>query len=128
MWLMVVPLLVMLVGGMTVDLWVALSARGRIAAIADEAAIAGATAVSVEAGRAQDQQVALDPIVAQQRALAAVDTHPGVADVTGRSAVASEGLVAVTVTGTFDFLFLRLVGATSAPINVTGWAAPSAVP
>lgn len=71
-WLMVVPLLVMLVGGMTVDLWAAWSARGRIASIADEAVIAGASAVSVGAGRARGQQVALDPIEAQQRALVAL--------------------------------------------------------
>lgn len=127
-WLMILPILVMLVGGMTVDLWTALSARGRIAAIADEAAAAGATAVSVDSGRAQTQQVTLDPAEAQLRALVAVDTHPGVIDVTGRSALASPTMVEVTVTSTFDFLFLRLVGATSTPISVTARAAPLAVP
>ncbi|MGI9016316.1 MAG: pilus assembly protein TadG-related protein [Euzebya sp.] len=121
-WLMVVPLLVLLLGGLSVDLWAALAARGRIAAIADEAAAAGATALSEDDSRAVDQQVRLDPAEAQRRALEAVDTHPAIADVTARSATASAELVSVTVEGVSDFLFLRLVGATTVPIRVTGHA------
>lgn len=124
-WLLVVPVLLLVLGGITLDLWAALSARGRIAAIADEAAVAGAGALDPSAGRdAAAQAIALDPDAAVARALAAVDAHPGAADVTGRRATATPQLVSVTVDGTFDFLLLRLVGADTAPISVTGHAAP----
>lgn len=127
-WLLVVPILLLVLGGLTLDLWAALSARGRIAAIADEAAVAGAGALDPLAGRDADlQAVALDPDAAVRRALAAVDAHPGSAAVVSRRATASPDLVSVTVEGTFDFLLLRLVGAVTAPISVTGHAVPQAV-
>lgn len=127
-WLLVMPLLVLLVGGMTVDLWAAMSARSRIAAIADDAAVAGATAVSDASARGADQQVTVDVPDAVRRALVAVDSHPGAVEVTGRSAAATPDLVSVTVQGRFQFLFLQLVGATAGSISVTGHAAPASVP
>lgn len=121
-WLLVVPVLIMVLGGLSVDLWAALSAQNRIAAIADEAAAAGATAVSPGVSRSNDQALLLDPAEAERRALQAVDTHPGADQVTGRSVVARTDLVAVTVEGNSEFLFLRLLGATSIPVRVTGAA------
>lgn len=123
-WLMVVPLLVMVLGGISLDLWAAVSARGRIAAIADEAAVAGASALAADASR-QDSQVALlEPDEAVRRALLAVDGHPENADVLTRTASATPELVSVTVEGQFGFLLLRLVGADTAPVRVTGHATP----
>ncbi len=125
-WMVLTPLLVLLLGGMSLDLWAALSARGRIAAIADDAAIAGATAVAVTELRDDlgDQAPVLDPHHAQARALAAVDAHPQSGLVTGRSVSASPDIVTVTVEGQYQFLLLRMVGATTAPISVTGSARP----
>ncbi|WP_370324657.1 hypothetical protein [Euzebya sp.] len=123
-WLLVVPLLVLVLAAISLDLWGALSARGRIAAIADEAAAAGATALSPEASRAARQQVALDPDEATRRALEAVDTHPEVARVIQRSAAATPDVVRVTVEGRYDLLLLRLVGQDAVAVTVTGHATP----
>lgn len=123
-WLMVVPLLILLLGGISVDLWTALSARGRIAAVADDAAAAAATAVSAHGSRETAQRVQLDVEEASRRALVAVDTHPDAARVVSRTVHASTDLVSVTVEGELAFMLLRLVGGDVARVVVTGHAAP----
>lgn len=123
-WLMVVPLLILLLGGISVDLWTALSARGRIAAVADDAALTGATAVSAHGSRDPAQTVQLDVDEASRRALAAVDTHPDADRVISRTVHASADLVSVTVEGELAFMLLRLVGGDVARVAVTGHAAP----
>ncbi len=123
-WLMLVPLLVVVLGGLSVDLWAGLSTRSRLAAIADDAAAAGATAVSVPAVRQPDQRVLLDTDEAVRRATAAVDEHPEVGLVTGRRATADAQLVTVVVEGRHDFLLLGLLGTGSTPVLVRGHAAP----
>jgi Flp pilus assembly protein TadG len=123
-WLLAVPVLLLALCGVTLDLWAALSARSTIAAIADEAAVAGASAVSEADGRSQRQAVELDPASAVQAALTAVDTHPLAGTVTARTANATPSIVSVTVEGEFAFVLLRLVGATTASISVTGHARP----
>jgi Flp pilus assembly protein TadG len=123
-WLLVLPLLLLLLGGIGLDLWAALAERGRIAAIADDAAAAGATAIDPGSVQAAEQVIALDPALAVERALVAVDTHPGARAVTSRHATASDAIVSVTVEGELAFLLLRLVGADTAPISVTGHASP----
>lgn len=123
-WLMITPVLILVLAGISLDLWGALSARGRIAAIADEAAVAGATAIAVDGSRAAAQQVTLDAEEATRRALEAVDVHPDGDRVTARGAAAGEDLVSVTVEGHYELLVLRLVGVDSLPISVIGHAAP----
>lgn len=122
-----VPVLIAVLGGFSLDLWTAIGTRGRIAAIADQAAAAGATAIAEPVARGDAQAIILDPVMARDRALAAVDGHPDVALVQGRSAAATPELVSVTVEGRHDFLLLRLIGATSTPVVVTGHAAPLAL-
>ncbi|CAN5461501.1 hypothetical protein BH23ACT9_BH23ACT9_36390 [soil metagenome] len=122
-WLLVVPLLLLVMGGLSLDLWAALSVRGRVAAIADDAAAAGATAVSV-ADLRDGGTARVDAGEASARALRAVDTHPDAALVTARTVATGDRLVSVTVDGEVVFTLLRLVGATTAPVRVTGHAAP----
>jgi Flp pilus assembly protein TadG len=122
-WMMLVPLLVAVLGGFSLDLWAALGTRGRVAAIADEAAAAGATALDVAGIRAAGE-VQIDPAAAHARAAAAVDGHPDAGLLTGREVVATPDRVAVTVTARHEFLLLRLVGATAAAVEVTGHARP----
>ena len=56
---LVVPVLLLLLGGVSLDLWAAASVRARLAAVADDAATAGATALDDGALRAGE--VRLDP-------------------------------------------------------------------
>jgi Flp pilus assembly protein TadG len=122
-WLLLVPLLVLLLGGLTLDLWAALTARARVAAVADDAAAAGASAID-EAVLRGTGAVVLDPDAARARALEAAAAHPDAGLLTGVAADATPSQVTVTADATFEFLLLRLVGATTAPVSVTARAAP----
>jgi len=66
-WLLGLAVLVLFVGGLSLDLWRASSARQLLANAADAAAIAGAT--GIDTARFRDTgQLALDPALATQRA------------------------------------------------------------
>jgi len=65
-WLLGLAVMVLFVGGLSLDLWRAFSARQLLANAADAAAIAGATGIDTARFRATGQ-VVLDPDVAGQR-------------------------------------------------------------
>lgn len=121
-WLMVVPVLLLLLGGITLDLWSAASVRGRLAAVADDAAAAGATALDDGALRGGDAR--LDPSRARERALRAVDTHHERSNVEEVEVTATHSRVGVSVSGTAELHLLRMVGTTGIELTVTGHAAP----
>lgn len=66
-WLLGLAVLVLFVGGLSLDLWRAFNARQLLANAADAAAIAGATGIDTTRFR-DTGQLALDPSVAMQRA------------------------------------------------------------
>ena len=68
LWLLGVTLIVMFVGWFSVTMWTGSSQRRQLAAAADQAAQAGATALDVDAFR-QSGVRQLDPALAEQRAL-----------------------------------------------------------
>ncbi|WP_108666495.1 hypothetical protein [Euzebya rosea] len=121
-WLMVVPVLLLLLGGVSLDLWSAASVRARLAAVADDAAVAGATAL--DDGALRSGEVRLDPSVARQRALRAVDAHHDRTRVDTVVVDATEASIGVTVTGNADLHLLGMVGSDHIELQVTGHAAP----
>lgn len=124
LWAMGLSLLLFAVGFLALDLWSGFSARQEAAAIADSASIAGATALDETAWRAGT--LALDPALAETRALAAATGHPAWDDSMTVTASATTGGVAVEVTRTIPFRFIAgLVPDQEATITVTGYSEPA---
>lgn len=74
-WMLALALLVLGVGGIALDLWRVIAERRELAAVADAAALAGASGIDEEWWRATGE-VRLDPLEAAGLALAAVAAHP----------------------------------------------------
>lgn len=122
-WLMMLPLLLLTIAGITTDLWAALSTRGLITAIADDAAAAGATAVDIGHWRT-DGRLRLVPDAAAAAARQAVVRHPDAAMLHDVQVNATDEAVQVQVEGIHDFALLPLVGADHAVVRATARAAP----
>ena len=108
LWMLGLCLMLFLLGGISLDLWRAFSERRTLAATADAAAIAGASALD-EAAYRSTGAVRLVPADAQRRARASL------ADQLDRRALrdarvdATEDTVMVTVGGSVDFSLLQIV-------------------
>ena len=122
-WALGMSMLLFAVGFLALDLWSGFSARSQAAAIADSAAIAGATGIDETAWR--NGTLALDPALAQTRAVAAAAGHPAwTTDMTVTAGATPTG-VTVAVTRTIPFRFVAaLVPDRAAIITVTGYAEP----
>ena len=122
-WAMGLSLLLFAVGFLALDLWSGFAARQQAAAIADSAAIAGATAINEAAWRSGT--LALDEGLAQTRAYDAALTHPAWdASMSVATTAAPEG-VTVSVSRTIPFRFISgLVPDQIVQITVTAYAEP----
>lgn len=127
LWAFGLSLLLFGVGFLALDLWSAFSARSEAAGVADSAAIAGATALDETAWRSG--VLALDPVVAQERAATAALANPAWDPSMGLSVFATAEGVSVTVTRSIPFRFVdTLVPGQVATISVTGFAEPGEGP
>lgn len=121
-WMLVVPLLVLSLGALTTDLWAILGVQQRLAAMADDAAAAGAAAVDTDALRANAAR--LDPQAARGRAVAALQGAPDRHLVGQVDVVAGPEVVSVSLTGTATLHLFGLIGADNMEVRVTGSARP----
>ena len=122
-WAMGLSLLLFAVGFLALDLWSGFAARNQAAAIADSAAIAGATAVDEGAWRAGE--LALDTPVAEERAVGAAITHPAWDASMAVSTAASPEGVTVSISRSIPFRFISgLVPDRVAQITVSAYAEP----
>jgi Flp pilus assembly protein TadG len=128
LWMLGLCLMLFLLGGISLDLWRAFSERRALAATADAAAIAGASALD-EAAYRSTGAVRLVPADAQRRARASL------ADQLDRRALrdarvdATEDTVMVTVGGSVDFSLLQIVApGDEFAITVHATARPQASP
>lgn len=119
-WMLLVPLLLLVTAGLTLDLWSAMATRTRIAAVADDAALHGATGLRTDALR--EGRIDVDPELATLRALAAVDGHPDRGLVTSRGAEVDGTWVRVTVAGVHRPVLLGVLGMDAIDVRVTGAA------
>lgn len=101
-------LVLLALGGLSLDLWRAYAQRQEVAALADSAAAAGATRLDEAALRGGT--LALDPAAAQAAALAAAAAHPSAGTAAAINASATAAQVEVTVAGRFELTLLRLLG------------------
>ena len=128
LWMLGLCLMLFLLGGISLDLWRAFSERRSLAASADAAAVAGASALD-EAAYRSTGAVRLVPEDAQRRA------HASLADQLDRRALrdarveATEDTVMVTVGGAVDFSLLQIVApGDEFAITVRATARPQASP
>lgn len=121
LWMLGMALLVLTMGGLSVDVWQAVSIRAEIAARADAAASAGASGVALEPYR-QTGEVVLDEALVRGRIRAVIGTvapGPNEAGQTwGRVDVAPTTLT-VTMGTTVTPILLRLLAPGSEPLQVT---------
>jgi Flp pilus assembly protein TadG len=128
MWVLGLCVMLFLLGGISLDLWRAFSERRSLAATADAAAVAGASALD-EAAYRNSGTVRLVPADAQRRAQASL------ADQFDRRALrdarvdATEEAVTVTVDGSVDFSLLQIAApGDEFAITVRATARPQASP
>jgi len=123
LWAMGMSLLLFAVGFLALDLWSGFAARQQAAAIADSAAIAGATALNETAWRAGT--LALEPATAQDRAIGAALDHPAWDAAMNVSATATTGGITVSVSRSIPFRFISgMVPNRTAEITVSAYAEP----
>jgi Flp pilus assembly protein TadG len=128
MWMLGLCMMLFLLGGVSLDLWRAFSERRSLAATADAAAVAGASALD-EAAYRSGGVVRLDPADAQRRAQASLAEQLDRRALRDARVVASDGEVTVTVAGSVDFSLLQVVApGDEFDITVRATARPQASP
>jgi Flp pilus assembly protein TadG len=116
LWTLGMVLVVMFVGWLSFDLWAAFSERRQLAAAADQAAQAGATALDVDAFRAGGVQQ-LDPALAETRAEESLGGQD-VDGLTGYEIDATTAQVVVVLRGEVDLGLLRIFDVDGPPLQV----------
>lgn len=126
LWLLGVSAMLLMLGGLSIDLWHVFSERRALVGIADAAAFAGASGIDVTAYRA-DGSVVLDPALAEELALVAVRRQADAASLAGvPSVVVEPARVTVTVGGEVELGLLRLLapGTDRVELRVVSHAGP----
>jgi Flp pilus assembly protein TadG len=127
-WILGLCLMLFLLGGISLDLWRAFSERRALAAAADAAALAGASALD-EAAYRESGMVRLVPADAQRRAAESLAGQLDRRALTGSDVRATDGVVVVEVTGDVDFSLLQLLSpGDSFDITVRAVARPQVSP
>ena len=116
-------LLVLTLGGLSLDLWRAFSERRAVAAAADAAALAAASAID-EARYRSTGEVVLVPSTAVERARTSLRTQLDAVAVRSADVAVDREAATVTVRGSVGFTLLRLVGDGGFDIKVTSTAKP----
>jgi Flp pilus assembly protein TadG len=128
MWMLGLCLMLLLLGGISLDLWRAFSERRSLAATADAAAVAGASALD-EAVYRSSGIVRLVPADAQRRAEASLAEQLDRRALRDARVVANEEEITVTVGGSVDFSLLQIVApGDEFAIRVRATARPQASP
>jgi Flp pilus assembly protein TadG len=128
MWMLGLCVMLLLLGGISLDLWRAFSERRSLAATADAAAVAGASALD-EAAYRSSGVVRLLPADAERRAQASLAEQLDRRALRDARVVATEDEVRVTVGGAVDFSLLQIVApGDEFGITVHATARPQASP
>jgi Flp pilus assembly protein TadG len=124
LWLLGLCLLLFALGGISLDLWRGFSTRRSLAATADAAALAGASAIDEDAYR-RDGVIRLDPALAEARARDHVARQRDRSALRGVEVRADDDAVTVVVRGELGFTLLGIVDpGGSVAVQVTATATP----
>lgn len=109
-WCLLIAVLLLPIGGLSVDLWRAIAAQRDLQAAAEDAALAGASGIDVQAYRTSGC-LYLDPSVAEQLAASNLAQQPVAAQLSSSEfSVSSDGrAVQVTLSEDVHLSLLRLV-------------------
>ncbi len=126
LWMLGLGIALLMIGGISVDLWRMLGTRRELAAMTDAAAVAAASAIDPVRWR-EDGEVVLDPADAEERALVALGSQPLVDEISLPPGwLLLDGTeVVVTVETEIELTLLRLAHPGPVEVTVTGRAAPS---
>ena len=128
MWVLGLCVMLFLLGGISLDLWRAFSERRSLAATADAAAVAGASALD-EAAYRSTGAVRLVPADARRRAQASLAEQLDRRALRDVRVEATEEAVTVAVEGSVDFSLLQIAApGDELAITVHATARPQALP
>jgi Flp pilus assembly protein TadG len=128
LWMLGLCLMLFLLGGVSLDLWRAFSERRSLAATADAAAVAGASALD-EAAYRGGGAVRLEPADARRRAQASLADQLDRRALRDARVEATEDEVRVVVAGSVEFSLLQIAAPGDAfTITVHATARPQASP
>lgn len=115
LWVLGLVLMVMALGGLSLDLWRGVEARKGVAAVADAAAIAGASGIDEAAWR--DGELTLDPFRARALAERMILAEPDAAKLRWQIDV-TPAAITVTVERDVDLTLLRIMTPSDDPLVV----------
>jgi Putative Flp pilus-assembly TadE/G-like len=127
LWLLGVSIMLVALGGVSVDLWRSFSARRALAAGADAAALAGASAIDEDRYR-ESGIVVLLPSAAERRARDSLAAQLDRAALREAEVAATEQSVTVVVHGRVGFTLLGVLSQGSFELEVAATAAPRRSP
>lgn len=134
LWVLGLSVMVLFLGGISLDLWRAFEVRQDLAAMADSAAAAGAANVDVGVFR-DSGAVVLDLAAAEAAARASLDAQQDFFRVTVDPDISFDDLafptqISVTLEGELNFTLLKVLslGDDSIPVRATGTAGAFAIP
>ncbi|MBT8203578.1 MAG: hypothetical protein KJO87_09765 [Acidimicrobiia bacterium] len=128
LWVLGLTVMVLFLGGVSLDLWRAFEVRQDLAAMADSAANAGASRVDTDAYRASGVLV-LDERAARDAVDANLDTQQDAGKITTRLAPDIDGaVISVTLEGEVDFTLLNIFLLGREPIGIQATGTAEAVP
>jgi hypothetical protein len=122
-WLLGLCLMLFALGGISIDLWRSFSARRALAAGADAAALAGASAIDEDRYRSTGSLVLL-PEMAERRARSSLSSQVDTAALRTVDVDATERSVTVVVRGNVSFSLLGLLGRGDFDLEVSATAVP----
>jgi hypothetical protein len=122
-WLLGLCLMLFALGGISVDLWRSFSARRALAADADAAALAGASAIDEDEYRSTGTLVLL-PALAERRARSSLSNQLDTSALRAADVDATERSVTVVVRGSVAFSLLGLLARGDFDVEVSATAAP----
>lgn len=108
LWLLGLCVVLLFMGGLSLDLWRVLSERRALAGIADAASIAGATGVDEAAFRSTGD-VLLDVGLSEQRAADSIDGQTDIGRLTGAAVSATPDAITVVVTGSVELTLMKIL-------------------
>ena len=134
LWVLGLSVIVLFLGGISLDLWRAFEVRQDLAAMADSAAAAGASQIDVEVFRGSGD-VVLDMTAAEASARASIASQQEASRVTVEPQItfndsAAPTRISVTLEGELRFTLLKILPLddNSIPVSATGTAGAFAVP
>jgi Flp pilus assembly protein TadG len=120
-WMLGLCVMLLFLGGISLDLWRAYDERHTLAGEADAAAVAGAGGIDQNYFSTYGE-VRLDPAAARSAAESFVQSQPDAKDITDIQVTATTDRVTVKLTRNVDFTLMKILGNGHITVSVTSSA------